>query len=584
MVGLSALIALNAVVFSLIYGTTQRILVLFMRGKAAKSFVDSVLRMWMLSMFGVVLGVLYMVWQPDEMSKIGQVLWIAAATCLIGTLVSVPVVAFLELLARKPISADEVDKFLAKKSKSRSRKRHSSDGLQLLRVRARGFEGNRQDPFEDVLGHRRIVEAVCRAASDIASSTVLLVDGEWGSGKTAFTRMCVDLLRSESFKGWDGTVIEFNAWTQSYTGEPLRDLVSALTKKINGDDELHDMLEDLLRDRLLLKAAFDVAADPFLLPRRELGTETAKFKEVLAAFVDSSNESDKRIVVFVDELDRCMPDHALRMLETVRNLFDMDGVTVVVTVNLEALEHAVASLLGLGCDAERYLQRFFDMRVALPAPQSKDLQRFYKHLLEQTGFDERFKGEESDAKHILGLLAAVHSSSLRDLEQAVHRAVFLLASIGPGSANANSSVTEVWEQTALVLLVFREVDRKAYEDFVHGYIDGFTAAIALEEALRRLDIQDFTMDSGGAKELPSELPALLYQMEALLLNISQDGLFVVLDENLASRYEAHKRSAYWPHVQERLRSVRLKIEKDQPDLQELADLIELTAHEPRHKS
>ena len=578
MAGLSALITLNAVVFALIYATTQRVFVLFMRDNAGKSFFKSAYYMWMLPMLGVMFGVLYMVWQPDEASRIGKMLWVTAATFLTVAPVFVPLVAIQELRAQRPLSADAVDRLLAKKSKSRSRKRCSSDNMRLLRVCARDFEVDPQDPFAgDVLGRRRVVETVCRVVSDIASPAVLLVDGEWGSGKTVFTRMCAALLRSESFKGWGGTVIEFNAWTQSHTREPLRDLVSVLTKKIDGDYKLHGMLLDLLKDRLLLKAATDAVVDPTLLPRYELGTETTKFKEVLKAFVDSSGE---RVVVFIDELDRCRPDHALRVLETVRNLLDVDGVIVVVTVNLRALEHAVASLLGPDCDAERYLRRFIDLRMALPAPQSKDLQRFYRHLLKQTGLDERFKGRESYARHILGALAAVHPGSLRDLAQAVHRAMILLASIGPGSASDNSSVVEVWEQTALTLLVLREADRKAYENFVHRRIDGCDAGNALVKALPQRDM--FIVDPDAVEGPPTVSVVLSYRMEALLLAVSQDGYPVVFPKNLHDRYEDRGRGEHWLGIREQLRMIRQRIEGKYPDLQELVDLIELASYEPQN--
>ena len=85
-----------------------------------------------------------------------------------------------------------------------------------------------------------IAEELCRPRAESFPTSqrpaIVVVDGGWGAGKTAFARMCVAFFRSESFQERAGVVVEFNAWTRSHTGIPLRDLVSVLTQEIRGDD------------------------------------------------------------------------------------------------------------------------------------------------------------------------------------------------------------------------------------------------------------------------------------------------------------------------------------------------------------
>lgn len=567
--GLSALITVNAVVLALVYATTQRAVILSLRGEIARGFFEWVLYMSLLSMMGMLLGIIYLVWQPDDILLGPAVAFLVMAPGL------VPWVAIQELLARRAGSTQAVRKQL-ERSVDGIRERHPPGRVGLLRVRPRDFEASPEDPFaDDVLDRRRAVQAACRIVSDIAAPAIVVVDGGWGAGKTAFARMCVAFFRSESFQERGGVVVEFNAWTQSHTGRPLRDLVSVLTQEIRGDDALGEMLQEALESQEV-KTATGGAIDPVLLSSLEAGSEATHFKDLLRAFVDSSGG---RVVDFIDELDRCRPDHALEVLETARNILDAAGVVVVVTANLEALEHAVESLQGSGCDAETYLRRFIDLRIELPSPAGADLQRFYVRLLELTGLAERLKDKDRYTWHILRALIAVHPRSLRDLEQAVYRAAVLLASIEPATGDS-AAIAKVREQAALTLLLLREADRAAYEDFIQGRIDGCAAGDALAKALPLGPPGSEMLDPATAQGPPIVPVMHVYQMEALLLAVSQDGSVAGRQQDLEPRYNGMGRPEDWPPIRNLLRRMWPHIREHELDVPEFADLIELAAYDP----
>jgi hypothetical protein len=72
------------------------------------------------------------------------------------------------------------------------------------------------------------------------------------------------------------------------------------------------------------------------------------------------------LFVFVDELDRCRPDYAIRLLEGVKHLFDAQGVCFVFSTNLVQLAASARGVYGGDFDASRYLQRFFAFQFQLP--------------------------------------------------------------------------------------------------------------------------------------------------------------------------------------------------------------------------
>lgn len=95
--------------------------------------------------------------------------------------------------------------------------------------------------------------------------------------------------------------------------------------------------------------------------------EKESIKELVKDFLDALiNERGDRLVIFIDELDRCKPDYALSLMERIKHFFDDERVTFVFAVNLSQLQHTVKSYYGSEFDATRYLDKFFDIQMALP--------------------------------------------------------------------------------------------------------------------------------------------------------------------------------------------------------------------------
>ena len=83
------------------------------------------------------------------------------------------------------------------------------------------------------------------------------------------------------------------------------------------------------------------------------------------------------MVVFIDELDRCKPDYAIRLLERIKHYFGNERITFVFSLNMDELQHTIRKFYGNDFDACRYLERFFDFRIELPKP---DMRRFYDDI------------------------------------------------------------------------------------------------------------------------------------------------------------------------------------------------------------
>lgn len=71
------------------------------------------------------------------------------------------------------------------------------------------------------------------------------------------------------------------------------------------------------------------------------------------------------ITIIIDELDRCRPTYAIKVLEELKHLFDVPGVAFVLGLHGQQLAHSVTAAYGSEFDGQAYLRRFFSRRYIL---------------------------------------------------------------------------------------------------------------------------------------------------------------------------------------------------------------------------
>ena len=374
----------------------------------------------------------------------------------------------------------------------------------VVRLHPDEFEADPKDPFKhDKLRRRQHVVAFCSVLSGIEGPAVVLLDAPWGSGKTAFVRMCSAFLQSQ-----DVRVVEFNAWRQQYTQRPLVDLVAAISARVsdparsdlrrNADAvawHLAKVLTKGIIDREVLNSA------PSMLDSWDA---TGVAIEAFTKALEAATAKGHPLVLFVDELDRCRPAYALDLLEVVRHLFSVDKVVVVLAINREQLRRAVGSLYGDEFSADRFLRRFADLHVSLPVPALPDIGTFLDGLLDATGLADRFAAS-SWFGQMMHLIVEHPGCSLRDLEQATHLTAVVLSSL-PDDDDLSA-------YSAVALIVLRILNKDAYERFARKETDRFDTVAAINTAL---PIPTLRRAAGP------NLRYARYRLEALLLCISTD--------------------------------------------------------------
>lgn len=172
--------------------------------------------------------------------------------------------------------------------------------------------------------------------------------------------------------------------------------------------------------------------------------------------------------IFIDELDRCRPSYAVEMLETIKHIFDIDGVVFVVATDTEQLQHAVKAVYGEGFDAKIYLGRFFNSRYSLKSPNldnfldvHSDASKLSEDYLKRVNI-EVFP-PNSDAKITLKNISIVleaFNASPRTAIQIADRIVATISNMPRGSKLDILMLT--------TLLCIKEKDNELFEEIVNG--------------------------------------------------------------------------------------------------------------------
>lgn len=333
------------------------------------------------------------------------------------------------------------------------------------RVRPSRFSAEPDAPFaSDLLGRQRQVENVSALIAGTAGPAMVLVDGAWGTGKTAFLRMCSASLRSRGVE-----VVEFNAWDSQYTGRPLADLLAVLSRECP-----KAAAKRFGRLAARVEALFDNPADA----RVETWHEHERAVRAVTRTVAAVAAELGGLVLVVDELDRCPPRYTLDALAALHHRFSEHGVVVLIAVDRRQLCQSVRAVHGEHYDADGYLRRFADLHIDLPPPTRLGLSTFLEHLLTEAGLLEGDTAPLPIAVRVLRVVAELDGCALRDLQQAAHTYGMALRRSPP-----DGHPPLVWQAAVAGLVVLRVADRDAYARFVTRDCDGFAALAALYRRL-----------------------------------------------------------------------------------------------------
>lgn len=262
----------------------------------------------------------------------------------------------------------------------------------------------------------------------------IAIDGRWGSGKTFFVKQSMLLINAKnpmsdmdekkkaniiyalpfSQKTEDvpenyDVAVYYDAWENDNDTDPVLSLVYEIIKQLGINYAFEDNSNTFKIAGSILEALTGRNINGIIEnlksenPLKKIKEEKDLHDNIKNFFSELLEEKGNRLVVFIDELDRCKPSYAVQLLERIKHYLCDDKIIFVYSVNLEELQHTIKHYYGNTFDASRYLDRFFDMRISLP---TADKSAFY----EEIGLDSRYVLETVSRKVI-----EVYNMELREV-------------------------------------------------------------------------------------------------------------------------------------------------------------------------
>ena len=239
---------------------------------------------------------------------------------------------------------------------------------------------------EDYVNHlKEVIDASC---SNHESNSICLY-GSWGSGKSFVLNLLEKELAKDKY-----LVIKYDSWEKDFYDEPLVGILYSFAVQLNQLLRTKHTIDGLTNDILLgalatfsevlgaiTKKAIGIDVPKELAKAYKRISAARRKKEIQTTFNNNLGieeaklqvrkelgeiSSKVNVVLLVDEIDRCLPDYSLKVLERLHHfIFGIQNLQSITALDKKQLNNIVCHYYGEKADIDRYLQKFFNINVFL---------------------------------------------------------------------------------------------------------------------------------------------------------------------------------------------------------------------------
>ncbi|MCR4826371.1 MAG: KAP family NTPase [Bacteroidales bacterium] len=226
------------------------------------------------------------------------------------------------------------------------------------------------------------------------------ITSKWGSGKTTF----LDLLKAK-FKD-ETEIIDFNPWNCRTPEQVIEDFFATLRDNLSPK---HSSLSRPIREYAKLIGSVSVPSIQGISFEIQPFSDNQSISKKKKELSEKLMLLHKRVVVFIDDLDRLEGSEVFEVLRLVRNTANISNVIYVVAYDREYVTNILIEK-GI-CNVSDYLKKIFPVEVPLPKVENVQLwEVFQNDLTIQSFFNYNFAKEftghfdDSDQNLILKVL------------------------------------------------------------------------------------------------------------------------------------------------------------------------------------
>lgn len=227
-------------------------------------------------------------------------------------------------------------------------------------------------------GYIEILKNIIDGVSKEKKSSVFAIDGKWGIGKS----FIIDKLNKEIDKS-KYVVFNYNCWQYDYYEEPLVAIISNIQDNIQYCKKYYR--KEFSKECTANKGMTAVYSTINSVIKKFSGVDLQKigenalninkeydknnsFKKIIAELQKHLKHITNTIpiIFIIDELDRCMPEYAIKVLERIHHIFHgCENVIVLLSVDRTQLDYSIKKIFGDDTDIDGYLKKFVDFTIKI---------------------------------------------------------------------------------------------------------------------------------------------------------------------------------------------------------------------------
>lgn len=392
----------------------------------------------------------------------------------------------------------------------------------------------------DCLSHDEVANSLIRHLTYLPRGSVIGIQGTWGRGKTDILLRARSSLDLAASTGQVPTPVLINPW-QYGVPDLLTPLVLELTKRISPKDrQKADILRQAAKTLLRVGSAIAIQGASVFVPVvgplmsgaaapvddfvkslfDEEPTETPydhvkamadAFRVLVDQYQKLTDSTGHPLVILVDDLDRCLPDHQIAILEAIHFLTSAEAnCHFLIAIDPQLVAQAAISHYKVAAfDTEQFLDKLFDLRISLQYLRSEQTATFFRLLLEDET-SQAISAEQLDrlVDTFPKVFVVPALNNPRVMTRVARRIQLLFTEIEHGWLDSNddtfallswASICERWPSLRIIfqILNIRTVDTRRLYDVLLNINDRFRGNI---EAARESD--------PGLRPIVARLPAV----------------------------------------------------------------------------
>lgn len=317
---------------------------------------------------------------------------------------------------------------------------------------------------EDLLEISKYVKGLGKFIRECQTPMSIAIQGDWGTGKTSTLNLLKKNLEAD--KDTNGIKCAFfNTW--QYSQFNMEDslyvsFVHNLVKQCGGNDEILKTVAGF--GKLAFFKAIDwkfgtnasEILDGFEKAKKDQMESVSKLQEDFAELV---KKTGKRLVIFIDDLDRLNPEVAVELLEIIKLFVNVENSIFVLAIDYEVVVKGVRKKYGESLSEEK-CRNFFDKIIQLPF--KMPVERYNLTELVRKAVQEQTHMTDEGVNIVAEFISDVMGTNPRTFKRLVN-AFFLINSVNEIGEEAESKTKEINDVLMFCSLCIQMCLPKLYE-------------------------------------------------------------------------------------------------------------------------